>query len=40
MAYDNGVEFARNTFEVATLGEEFVEDANARLRVLEFPVIW
>ena len=37
-AYDNGVEFDRSTFEVATLGEEFLEDGNARpVRVLNFP---
>ena len=27
--YDNGVEFARSTFEVATTGEEFVKGASA-----------
>ena len=37
VAYGNGVEFDRSTFEVATLGEEFVEDAAARLRVPNFP---
>ena len=37
VAYDNDVEFARSTFEVATLGEEFVEDVAARVRVLNFP---
>ena len=37
VAYDNGVEFDRNTFEVATLGEEFVEGAQAQLRVPNFP---
>ena len=37
VAYDNGVEFDRSTFEVATLGEEFVKSANARLRVPNFP---
>ena len=37
VAYDNGVEFARSTFEVGTLGEEFVEDASAEVRVENFP---
>ena len=37
VAYDNGVEFDRNTFTVATTGEEFVTDANLRLRAPNFP---
>lgn len=37
VAYDNGVEFARSTFEVATAGEEFVKGASAQVRVLDFP---
>ena len=37
VAYDNGVEFARSTFEVATLGEEFLTDADVRVRVPNFP---
>jgi len=36
VAYDNGVEFARSTFEVATLGEEFLTDADVRVRVPNF----
>ncbi len=37
MAYDNGVEFARNTFTVATTGEEFLTGASVRLKVPNFP---
>ena len=37
MAYDDGVEFARNTFTVVTAGEEFVVGAHARVRVPDFP---
>ena len=37
VAFDNGVEFARSTFEVATLGEEFVARASLWLRVPNFP---
>lgn len=37
VAYDNGKKFASSTFEVTTLGEEFVENAYARLRVPNFP---
>lgn len=37
VAYDNGVEFARNTFTVATTGEEFLTGASARLKVPNFP---
>ncbi len=32
VVYDNGVEFDRSTFEVATLGETFVRGADARSR--------
>ena len=34
---DDGVEFARSAFEVATTGEEFVRDARAWVRVSDFP---
>ena len=37
VAYDNGVEFVRRTFEVGTLGEEFVTGASAEVRVENFP---
>lgn len=37
VAYDDGKRFATSTFEVTTLGEEFVENAHARLRVPNFP---
>ena len=37
VAYDNGVAFARSTFEVATTGEEFLTGSEARLRVPNFP---
>ena len=37
VAYDNGVEFAKSTFEVATLGVEFLADADVRVRVPNFP---
>ena len=37
VAYDNGVEFARSTFEVGTLGEEVVRGAEAEVRVENFP---
>ena len=37
VAYDNGVEFARSTFAVGTLGEEFVQGASAEVRVEDFP---
>ena len=36
VAYDNGVEFDRSTFTVATTGEDFT-DANLRLRAPNFP---
>ena len=37
VVYDNGVEFDRNTFEVTTLGEPFVEGASTRVSVGGFP---
>ena len=37
VAYDNGVEFARSTFEVATTGEPFVRGAEGECRVEDFP---
>ena len=37
VAYDNGEEFARSTFEVGTLGENFVRGASAEVRVEDFP---
>ena len=37
VAYDNGVEFARSTFTVGTLGEVFVQGARAEVRVEDFP---
>ena len=37
VAYDNGVEFDRSTFTVGTLGEPFVQDASAEVRVEDFP---
>ena len=37
VAYDDGVEFARNTFEVATTGEEFVTGTSAWVRMPDFP---
>lgn len=37
VVYDDGVEFARSTFAVATTGEEFVTGASARVRVPDFP---
>ena len=37
VAYDNGVEFARSTFQVGTLGENFVKGASAEVRVEDFP---
>ncbi len=38
VVYDNGVEFARSTFEVWTLGEEFVRGASGECRVPDFPM--
>ena len=37
VVYDNEVEFARSTFEVGTLGENFVRGASAEVRVEDFP---
>ncbi len=37
VVYDNNVEFARSTFEVATLGEAFVSGASGECRVQNFP---
>ncbi|MCE2485360.1 MAG: Dabb family protein [Desulfurellaceae bacterium] len=37
VVYDDGVEFARSTFEVATTGEEFVTGASAWVRAPDFP---
>jgi len=39
VAYDDGVEFARGTFQVATLVEdkEFVTEISGRFRARDFP---
>ena len=37
VAYDDGVEFARSTFTVATLGEEFVVGAAGECTIPDFP---
>ncbi len=37
VAYDNGVEFARSTFQVGTTGEEFLREASAQVWVEDFP---
>ena len=37
MAYDNGVEFDRNTFTVGTTGEEFLRGAVVDINVPDFP---
>ena len=37
VAYDDGVEFARTTFSVATLGEEFVVGAAGECTIEDFP---
>ena len=37
VAYDNGVEFARNTFTVVTTGEEFLTGANGECTIPNFP---
>ena len=37
VAYDNGVEFARNTFTVVTTGEEFLSGANGQCTIPDFP---
>ena len=38
VAYDDGVEFARSTFEVVTFGTEFLRDASGECRVPDFPM--
>ena len=37
VVYDNGVEFARSTFKVATLGAEFVTGVSGYFRARDFP---
>ena len=37
VAYDNGVEFARNTFAVVTTGEEFLTGASGECTIPNFP---
>ena len=37
VVYDNGVEFARSTFEVTTLGESFVQGASGECTIPNFP---
>lgn len=37
VAYDNGVEFARSTFTVASLGEAFVRGASGECTIEDFP---
>ena len=37
VAYDNGVEFARSTFTVTTLGEEYVRGASGECTITDFP---
>lgn len=37
VVYDNGVEFARSTFEVQTLGEAFVAGVSGECTVADFP---
>ena len=37
VVYDNGVEFGRSTFQVATLGENFVRGLSGRFRARDFP---
>ena len=37
VAYDDGVEFSRSTFTVATLGEEFVVGAAGECTIPDFP---
>ena len=39
IVYDNGVEFGRSTFEVATLGEEFVVGAEGECTIEDFPSV-
>ena len=37
VAYDDGVEFARNTFTIGTTGEEFLGDVTAECTIADFP---
>ena len=37
VVYDNGVEFARSTFTVTTLGQEYVQDATPECTLPDFP---
>ena len=37
VVYDDGVEFGRSTFKVATLGENFVRGLSGRFRARDFP---
>ncbi len=37
VAYDNGMEFARSTFTVVTLGTEFLTGASTQVSVTDFP---
>ena len=37
VAYDNGIEFDRNTFTVGTTGEEFLRGVTAAIEVPDFP---
>ena len=37
MAYDDGVEFARNTFTVTTPGDDFLERVSKEVTVEDFP---
>ena len=37
VVYDNGAEFARSTFEVTTLGKEFVAGVSGEVTLREFP---
>ena len=37
VAYDNGVKFAESTFEVTTLGTEFLTEASIQVSVPDFP---
>ena len=37
VAYDNGEEFARNTFQVTTFGTEFLTGANTQVSIPDFP---
>ena len=39
VAYDDGVEFSRTTFSVATLGEEFVVGAAGECTIEDFPSV-